>query len=79
MFTTQVLAMSKFLLISGSPGTGKSTIVQKLIQDLTKGEKPAKLQGFYTEEVRNSAGYRIGFDVVTLDGQREILAREKYG
>lgn len=52
-------------------------MVQKIIQDLKKSQKPPKLQGFYTEEVRNSAGRRIGFDVVTLDGQREILARER--
>jgi len=32
--------------------------------------------GFFTEEVRNEAGDRIGFDVVTLDGQqRAALAR----
>lgn len=77
MFTTSIKAMSSFLLISGSPGSGKSTMVQKLVKDLKKNEKPAKLQGFYTEEVRNLAGTRIGFDVVTLDGQRGILARER--
>ena len=36
--------------------------------------------GFYTEEVRERGGGgrkgpRIGFDVVSLDGQRSILAR----
>ena len=36
------------------------------------------MQGFYTEEVRNSQkGSRVGFDVVTLDGQRGPLARTK--
>jgi len=32
------------------------------------------LAGFYTEEVRGDHG-RIGFDVVTLDGERAPLAR----
>ena len=39
--------------------------------------------GFYTEEVRGGVGGRggkgrggrVGFDVVTLDGQRGVLAR----
>ncbi len=35
---------------------------------------PARCAGFYTEEVRQR-GRRVGFDVVTLDGQRGPLAR----
>lgn len=36
------------------------------------------MQGFYTEEVRSpTKGSRVGFDVVTLDGQRGQLARIK--
>jgi nucleoside-triphosphatase len=30
--------------------------------------------GFYTEEVR-SQGTRVGFDIITLDGRRGVLAR----
>ena len=37
------------------------------------------MQGFFTEEVREGVaggrGARIGFDVVTLNGQRALLAR----
>ena len=37
------------------------------------------MHGFYTEEVRERSsggrGFRIGFDVVTLDGVRAPLAR----
>lgn len=35
---------------------------------------PSGCAGFYTEEVRQR-GRRVGFDVVTLDGQRGVLAR----
>ena len=36
------------------------------------------MRGFYTEEVRSSSKRsRVGFDVVTLDGQRGPLARIK--
>ena len=34
------------------------------------------MHGFYTEEVREKGrGPRIGFDVVSFDGQRSVLAR----
>ena len=33
--------------------------------------------GFFTEEVRNETGHRVGFDIVTLDGCRAVLARVK--
>ncbi|PFX27426.1 Cancer-related nucleoside-triphosphatase [Stylophora pistillata] len=40
--------------------------------------KGIQAQGFYTEEVRNShTRSRVGFDVVTLNGQRGPLARTK--
>ncbi|SPP76904.1 nucleoside-triphosphatase THEP1 [Drosophila guanche] len=62
------------ILITGSPGVGKTTLVRKICSKL--GEQ-RKLQGFYTEEVRTAGkGQRIGFDVVTLSGKRGILARE---
>lgn len=32
--------------------------------------------GFYTEEIRNNAS-RVGFDIVTLNGERGILARKR--
>lgn len=36
------------------------------------------MSGFYTEEVRNTRGKRIGFDVVSLDAtDRGILSRNE--
>jgi nucleoside-triphosphatase len=34
---------------------------------------PGPIKGFYTQEIR-SAGRRVGFDLLTLDGQQHVLA-----
>jgi nucleoside-triphosphatase len=60
----------KNTLITGRPGCGKTTLVRKIVESLAWG----RVRGFYTEEVRE-AGQRIGFDVVTLSGERGMLAR----
>ncbi|KAL3874533.1 hypothetical protein ACJMK2_037537 [Sinanodonta woodiana] len=62
----------RHILLTGQPGVGKTTLVQKACESLSKSGK--KLQGFYTEEVR-AGRERIGFDVVTLDSTRGPLAR----
>ncbi|XP_064552449.1 nucleoside-triphosphatase THEP1 [Drosophila montana] len=59
-------------IITGQPGVGKTTLIRKLCSELSVH---SKLAGFYTEEIRTN-GQRIGFDVVTVDGTRGILARE---
>ena len=57
------------VLITGSPGVGKTTLIKSLCEDLNK------CSGFYTEELRQG-GKRTGFDIVTLDGStRAPLAR----
>ncbi|XP_055686658.1 cancer-related nucleoside-triphosphatase [Lutzomyia longipalpis] len=61
------------ILITGVPGVGKTTIFRKIADDLQGMKVP--IMGFYTEEVRNGLGGRVGFDLVTFDGQRGILAR----
>nr|CAD7427857.1 unnamed protein product [Timema monikensis] len=55
-----------------SYGIGKTTLIKTVSKLLI--DKKVTIAGFYTEEIRN-AGKRIGFDVVTLDGKRGILAR----
>jgi len=57
-------------IITGLPGSGKTTLVKQIVSDLTL----ESAVGFITEEIRRS-GKRRGFDVVTLDGQRAPLAR----
>lgn len=62
----------RHVLITGQPGVGKTTLVKKVCDKLEEGN--LECQGFYTEEKRED-GQRIGFDVVTFDGNRGPLAR----
>ena len=66
------ILLNEFENIIYNTGSGKTTLVQKACDVLQK--KGVSVQGFYTEEVRQH-GKRIGFDVVTLDGNRGALAR----
>ncbi|XP_073527553.1 cancer-related nucleoside-triphosphatase isoform X2 [Phyllobates terribilis] len=52
-------------------GIGKTTLIKKVSEVLTSSR--VLVDGFYTEEVRQ--GQRVGFDVVTMSGNREKLAR----
>jgi nucleoside-triphosphatase len=57
------------LLLTGSPGVGKTTLVRRIIERL-----PAiRPRGFYTEELRER-GERRGFRAVTFDGSKRIMA-----
>ena len=56
------------LLLTGRPGVGKTTIIQRIAGDLGR-----RAGGFYTEEIVGPGG-RKGFRVVTLDGRPATLA-----
>lgn len=56
-------------------GVGKTTLVQKACEALVSSG--VGVEGFYTEEVRDR-GRRIGFDVVTVGGERGHLSRIRY-
>lgn len=60
------------IFLTSPPGIGKTTMVQKLLQTLKEdeGADAFDIDGFYTEEVRDSAGLRSGFDVVRVKGNR---------
>ncbi|KAK7406931.1 hypothetical protein VNO78_08567 [Psophocarpus tetragonolobus] len=62
----------KCFLVTGPPGVGKTSLIMRVFESL-KHNPSLKLQGFYTEEVR-SAGERVGFQVVTLDGRTAPLS-----
>ncbi len=57
------------LLLTGRPGVGKTTLVRRVLEELD--DVPAT--GFYTAEIR-SGGRRVGFRIVTLNGQEANLA-----
>ncbi len=63
----------RHLLVTGLPGTGKTTLLVKLGRCLADLH-PA---GFYTEEIRE-AGVRRGFKLVSLDGREGILAHADF-
>ena len=63
-----------WILLTGQPGSGKTTAVKRLSEALARDG--VKLRGFVTEEVL-VGGKRVGFDVVTIpDGKRGILSRK---
>ncbi len=66
--------MIQHLLLTGKPGVGKTTLVEKLITCLYEEYPHLQLTGFITKEVR-SQGIRSGFNINTLDGQQGVLAR----
>ncbi len=58
------------ILITGLPGVGKTTLIRELATRLAH-HHPA---GFYTEEIRNAQGTRIGFQLRSFCGRQLALA-----
>ncbi|MBI5565331.1 MAG: AAA family ATPase, partial [Chloroflexi bacterium] len=54
--------MGRTLILTGTPGIGKTTIIKAVIKQL--GDQAG---GFYSEEILGPGG-RKGFKLVTLDG-----------
>ncbi len=74
--TNRTTALPEWILVTGQPGSGKTTAVKKLVEFLQAHGKTCK--GFYTDEVLHpKTKSRIGFDVVTVpDGNRGVLSRK---
>jgi nucleoside-triphosphatase THEP1 len=66
--------MRRRILLTGLPGCGKTTVVRKVAEHLR-----GLASGFYTEEIRDDRGQRIGFQVISLEGTRGELARKGTG
>ena len=64
--------MKPKVLLTGRPGCGKTTLIKRVVNELAL---PAG--GFYTEEIRQS-GQRVGFKIITLDGEEAALAHVDY-
>ena len=56
-------------LITGKPGVGKTTLVQKIIERM----RSVNMAGFHTAEIRPK-GSRLGFELQGLNGKRRTLA-----
>jgi nucleoside-triphosphatase len=60
--------MANVYLLTGSPGTGKTTIIREAAARLK-----TRVGGFYTQEIR-AGGIRQGFKITTLNGQEAVLS-----
>lgn len=60
--------MSQAFLLTGAPGSGKTTAIRRILERIS-----FEAGGFYTEEIR-TGGRRKGFRLVTLEGERAVLA-----
>jgi nucleoside-triphosphatase len=58
------------ILITGPPRSGKSTLIEKVVQEISR---PAT--GFFTQEIREK-GRRVGFSITTLEGKTGVLAHQ---
>jgi len=56
------------LLVTGSPGIGKTTLILRAIEQVE-----GKCCGFYTAEIRDR-GMRVGFEAVALNGTRRLFS-----
>jgi nucleoside-triphosphatase len=62
-------SVRKNILLTGRPGVGKTTLIKKLSDALG----PFHPAGFYTDEIREGS-VRKGFELVSLDGRKQILS-----
>ena len=63
--------MRRHVLLTGSPGSGKTTLCKKVSEQLQS--QHVEVTGFFTEEVRDERGMRKGFDVVSI---RDLTVRK---
>ena len=66
---TQAETMPHILLITGTPGVGKTTVLRKVAAALGN----TRICGFYTREMREQ-GVRRGFRLVGFEGAEDIIA-----
>ena len=52
------------ILVTGQPGIGKTTIIKNLYKRLS-----SPMLGFYTEEIRDANGVRMGFDIISFEDE----------
>jgi nucleoside-triphosphatase len=65
---SNTLVGKRVCLLTGAPGTGKTTIIKELVRKAGRSSG-----GFYTEESRVH-GRRVGFRIVTLEGREALFS-----
>ena len=60
------------LLVTGRPGVGKTTLMERVLEQL-RGS--LRLAGFTTAEERDHSRQRTGFQILTVEGKQAELAR----
>ncbi|BFI32474.1 nucleoside-triphosphatase [Marchantia polymorpha subsp. ruderalis] len=68
------MASKRLVFVTGPPGVGKTTLIMKVLERLRREYPNLHMRGFYTRETRDSAGQRVGFEAVTVDGRSASLA-----
>jgi nucleoside-triphosphatase len=63
-------AVIKNILLTGPPRCGKSTVIERLVRQIKR-----PVRGFFTREIREE-GKRVGFAIISLDGQEGVPAHE---
>ncbi len=63
---------AKKILLTGPPSCGKTTLIEKFVQQIGR-----PCRGFFTREIREG-GRRVGFSIITLNGQEAVLAHENF-
>jgi nucleoside-triphosphatase len=66
--------MQKNILLTGSPGIGKTTVIMRVLENLSS----TFAGGFWSTEIRRGRR-RIGFAIKTIDGEDGILAHKEQG
>jgi len=60
----------KNILFTGPPGCGKTTLIEKIVQQIRR-----PVSGFITREIREKK-QRVGFSINTLGGEKGLLAHQ---
>jgi len=68
--STKIGTRPHVLLLTGAPGSGKTTVIHRVATQLTATRL---LRGFFTEEIREG-GQRRGFRLVNFEGAARVIA-----